>query len=141
MKEKLGLLAAVGVAFAAIALCGIGVWGFKVATSDIKGSGDATRQINSADNRIASQEHFHSLMGEILKTDRNLDQAAKDKAENPGDDFFATNYSGLVKHCNDVVEQYNADAQKVSKSKWLDPNLPQIINNSDPTTDCKESNA
>jgi hypothetical protein len=127
--------------FGVLAVLGIAVWGFKVATSDIKGSGDATRQINSADNRIGSQEHFHTLMADILKSDRALDIAAADKAAHPGDDFYATNYSGMVKHCIDVVEQYNADAQKVSKSKWLDPNLPQIINPNDPTTDCKESNA
>jgi len=139
VKEKLGLVSAVVVAFAALALCGIGVWGFKVITSDIKGKGDATRQINSADNRIGIQEHFHTLMADITKSDRALDIAAADKAANPGDDFYATNYSGMVKHCIDVVEQYNADAQKITKSKWLDPNLPQVINSSDPTTDCKES--
>lgn len=126
-------------ALAAVAVVGIGIWAFKVVTSDIKGEGDAKRQINSADNRINSQEHFHSLMADILRSDKNLDQAYIDKKEHPGDTFHETNYSGLLKHCNEVVAQYNADAQKISKNKWIDPNLPQQIDSTDPTTDCKET--
>lgn len=116
-----------------------GVWWFKVATSDIKGAGDATRQINSGKNRIAAQETFEALYAQIQAYDRNLDQAARDKAEHPGDDFYATNYSGLVKQCNDAVGQYNADARKVSRAKWLSPDLPYEIDINNPATDCKES--
>lgn len=118
---------------------GVGVWYFKVATSDIKGAGDATRQVNTGKNRIASQEAFEALYAQIQAYDRNLDQAAADKAEHPGDAFFATNYSGLVKTCNDAVGQYNADARKVSRAKWLTDDLPYEINITDPKTDCKET--
>jgi hypothetical protein len=116
-----------------------GIWAFKVATSDVKGSGDAQRKVNSGDNRIAAQESFEALYQQIQAYDRNLDQAAKDKTEHPGDGFYATNYSGLVKTCNDAVGQYNADARKVSRAKWLSTDLPFEIDGSDPKTDCKET--
>ena len=119
-------------------LTGIG-WGIKVAISDAKGAGDATVKINSGDNRLASQEAFEALYAQIQAYDKNLDQAAADKAEHPGDDFFATNYSGLVKTCNDAVQQYNADARKVSRAKWLTDDLPFEIDQTDTRFDCKEN--
>jgi len=114
-------------------------WGVKVATSDAKGAGDAQIKINSGDNRIASQEAFEALYAQIQAYDRNLDQAAADKAEHSGDDFYATNYSGLVKTCNDAISQYNADARKVSRAKWLTKDLPYEIDTANPLTDCKET--
>lgn len=122
----------------AAVLTGIG-WGIKVATSDVKGAGDATVKINSGENRIASQEAFEELYTKIQAYDKNLDQAARDKAEHPGDDFFATNYSGIVKMCNDAVQQYNADARKVSRAKWLTKDLPFEIDQGDIRFDCKET--
>lgn len=127
------------VAILFVGAIGVGIWYFKVATSDIKGSGDATVQINSGKNRIAAQESFEALFAQIKAYDKNLDQAAKDKAEHPNDSFFATNYSGLVKTCNDAVQQYNADARKVSRAKWLTDDLPYEIDQNDPLFDCKES--
>jgi len=121
------------------AIIGGAWWAIKVATSDVKGAGDATVQINSGKNRIAAQETFEALYQQILAYDRNLDQAARDKAEHPGDSFFATNYSGLVKICNDAVGQYNADARKVSRAKWLTEDLPFEIDATNPLTDCRES--
>lgn len=116
-----------------------GVWAFKVVTSDAKGAGDATRQINDGRNRIAAQEVFEAMYAQIQAHDRNLDQAAKDKADHPGDTFFATNYSGLVKTCNEAVLQYNAETRKVSKAKWLSEDLPFEIDQTDVRFDCKES--
>jgi hypothetical protein len=114
-------------------------WGVKVATSDAKGAGDAQIKINSGDNRINAQETFEQLYQQIQAYDRNLDQAAADKAEHPGDSFYATNYSGLVKTCNDAVFQYNAEARKVSRAKWRDPALPFEIDTANLLTDCKET--
>lgn len=116
-----------------------GVWAFKVATSEIKGEGDKTRIVNDGRNQIAAQETFEALFQQIQAYDRNLDQAAADKAEHPGDAFFATNYSGLVKTCNDAVAQYNADANKVSRAKWMSEDLPFQIDQTNPLFDCKEN--
>lgn len=122
-----------------VGLIGVGVWAFKVVTSDVKGAGDATRITNDGKNRIAAQETFEALYAQIQAYDRQLDQAAKDKAEHPGDPFFATNYSGLVKTCQDAVGQYNADARKVSRAKWLSEDLPFEIDQTDVRFDCKET--
>jgi len=114
-------------------------WGVRVATSDVKGAGDAQIKINEADNRINAQETFEAMYQQIKTYDKNLDQAAADKAEHPGDPLFATNYSGLVKTCNDAVFQYNAEARKVSRAKWRDPELPYEIDTTDIRFDCKET--
>lgn len=116
-----------------------GIWYVKVKTSDIKGAGDQERITNDAKNRIGAQETFEELFQKIKGYDRNLDQAAKDKAANPGDQFHATNYSGLVKICNDAIFQYNANARKVTQAKWLSPDLPYEIDTKNPETDCKET--
>ena len=116
-----------------------GIWAVKVATSDVRGAGDQAAKVNAADNRIFAQEHFFALYNQLLAYDQQLDQAAADKAEHPGDQFFATNYSGMVKTCIDARNQYNGDANKVTQAKWRDPSLPFQINELDPKTDCKET--
>lgn len=118
-----------------------GVWAFKVATSDVKGAGDATRITNDGRNRVNAQEWFHDQYGQILTADRNLDQAAADLNAHPNDDFYRTNYTGLKNRCVEMVQKYNAEAGKVSRGKWLDPALPSQIDDSDPKTDCRETSA
>jgi hypothetical protein len=120
------------------ALISAAVWGVKVATSGAKGAGDVQRQTNSGTNRIGAQEHFEALYGQIKAYDQQLDQAAADKRDNPGDRFLATNYSGLVKQCIDARNQYDADANKVTQAKWRDSALPYQIDTTAPETDCKE---
>lgn len=122
-----------------IAAISIGVWAFRVGTSEVKGAGDAEIQINSGKNRIAAQEVFEAMYAQIQVYDRNLDQAAADKAANPSDAIIAQNYSGLVMICNDAVGQYNAEARKVGSAKWLTNDLPFEIDQTNPLFDCKES--
>lgn len=124
-------------------LIGIGVWGFKVATSDVKGAGDQTRIINDGRNRVNAQEWFEAQYAQVLTADKNLDEAAANlKAHPVGDanhDFWQTNYTGLKNRCNEMAANYNAETKKVSRGKWLSPDLPYEIDGSDPKTDCKES--
>lgn len=123
---------------AAVVLLSAGGWALKVALSGPKGAGDVKRQTNSSTNRIFAQQHFQDLYNEIQAYDQQLDQAAADKAANPGDRYFAVNYSGLVKQCIDARAQYNADANKVTQAQWRDADLPQQVDASAPQTDCKE---
>lgn len=118
-------------------LIGIGTWGFKVATADVKGQGDAHRQISSADNRLFAQGNFNDLYQEILASDWKLDHAAADKAAHPGDSFYNTAYTGLAAHCRDAVAQYNAAARKITQQRFRDEDLPSEISNADPKTDCQ----
>lgn len=128
----------VGILVFGLVLTG-GIWALKVATSGVKGAGDTVARVNSVDNRIGAQENFETLYNQIVAYDQQLDQAAQDKADHPGDAFFATNYSGLVKTCIDARNQYNGDANKITQAKWRDASLPYQIDATDPKTDCKES--
>jgi len=134
---RVGVWIVVGVIF--FGLLGIGLWAFNVATSDVKGRGDAQIKVNSADNRLFAQGNFLDLYNEIKATDRKLDQAAADKAAHPNDPTAATNYTGLKAHCEDVRAEYNAAAKKISQAKFRDEDLPAQIDDSDPATDCKEN--
>lgn len=122
-----------------IGAIGGGIWAVKVATSDVRGAGDATRITNDGRNRINAQEWFHGQYAQIRTADRNLDQAARIAAAKPGDDIAQTNYTGLMNRCVEMVNNYNAEAMKMSRGKWLDPALPFQIDNNDATTDCKEN--
>lgn len=120
-------------------LLGAGIWALKVAFSDVKGAGDVVRKVNDGDNRIRAQEAFYALYNQVIAYDQQLDQAAADKAEHKGDTFYATNYSGLVKTCIDARNLYNANTNKVTQAKWLDPDLPFQLDPADSRFDCKET--
>lgn len=129
-----------------ISLIGLGVvvviagaWLLSVVLSGPIGAGEQEKKVNSRDNRIFAQEHFNELYNDILSYDQQLDQASKDKSENPGDKWFATNYTGLVNQCIDARNQYNADADKVTQERWRDDTLPYKIDEFDTRTDCKEN--
>ncbi len=126
-------------ALALIAVLGAAWWGVRVATSGVKGAGDTVAQNNSATNRIYSQQHFEDLYAEVTSDDQKLDQAAADKAAHPGDDFYATNYTGLLNQCISARNQYNADANKVLQRDWLTPDLPRQLDPTDSRFDCKET--
>lgn len=119
-----------------------GIWAVKVATSDVRGAGDQARIVNDGRNRVNAQEWFHGQYNEIKSTDKNLDNLQADlaAATTAEDKAFArTNLTGTQNRCNDMVAAYNAETQKVSRGKWLDPNLPYAIDDSDPSTDCQPS--
>lgn len=127
---------------AGIVFCGLLGWlilGIRAATSETKGELDKTIAINQGKNQIQSQELFEDLYAKIQEYDKNLDQAAADKKANPGSSFHTTNYSGLVMACNEAVTQYNAEARKVSRGKWMSADLPYEIDTTDTRFDCKES--
>jgi hypothetical protein len=118
---------------------GIGIWAFQVGTADVKGRGDTVRKVNQVDNRLFAQGNFNDLYQEVMASDRKLDQAAADKAAHPQDPFFDTTYTGLRAHCEDARAQYNSAARKISQAKFRDADLPYQVDDSDPKTDCKES--
>lgn len=113
-------------------------WAIKVATSEVKGAGDAHIKINDADNRLQSQALFEDLYRKIQEYDKNLDVAAKAIKADPSS-FNRTNYDGLVMTCNAAVQEYNAEARKTVRAKWLSRDLPYEIDETDPRFDCKES--
>lgn len=125
-----------GVAF--FILLGAGVWGFRVATSDIRGQGDATVQKNSGTNRIAAQERFEERYQDILAADRRIDVMAAAAKASKGE-TAQVNLTGAINYCIEAVAEYNADARKFTAREFRAADLPPRIDNLDPATDCKET--
>lgn len=126
---------------AALAIGGLITWGtlaITAATSETKGQLDKTIEINKGKNQIASQELFEDLYAKIQEYDKNLDVAFAAKVDNPSS-FNKTNYDGLVMTCNEAVTQYNAEARKISRGKWMAADLPYEIDSTDARFDCKET--
>jgi len=120
------------------ALLGGAILLVKALISEQKGALDAEIQINKGTNQIQSQELFQDLHAKILEYDANLDVAAAAVKRDPSS-FNQTNYDGLVMQCNSAVQQYNAETAKISRGKWLSPDLPFTIDQTDPRYDCKET--
>lgn len=125
--------------FAAIALLAGGVWAFKVATSDVKGQGDAVRTKNSGTNRIAAQERFESLYADIKAADERIDVMAAAKKAAPGDVVESTNYTGAQNYCIQIRAAYNAEARKYTAEQFRAVDLPAQIDSTDPAFDCQET--
>jgi hypothetical protein len=137
-RAGLSLFAWLAVFLAVIAVIGAVIWGVKVATSDVKGAGDATRITNDGRNRINAQEWFAGQYEQIRSTDQRITVAAEALAADPADEIAKTNYTGLINRCLEMVGNYNAEAVKVSRGKWRDPALPYAIDTTDPATDCRK---
>lgn len=119
-----------------VALVSIGVWGFKVATSDVKGQGDAVRTKNDSVNRIAKQELFEDYFADIQATDAKIGPAAEAAKADPTT-VNKTNLTGLVNYCLDVVGDYNAESRKYTAADFRAVDLPYQIDTTNPSTDCK----
>jgi len=120
---------------AVCAVISIAVWGFQVATSDVKGQGDAVRTVNSGANRLAQQAYFEKTFADIKAADQRLDQLAADKAAKV--DGADIRYSGAVSYCLGLVGGYNAAARTEIAEKFRDVDLPSQIDTTDAATDCK----
>lgn len=120
-------------------LIGWGIWAITVATSQVRGQGDAIIEENSAENWTAAQARFEELYADIIATDRKIDVAYLALQEDPEDPTLKTNYTGTVNYCLTIVGEYNAEARKFLSEDFRAADLPEQINNNDPDTDCKES--
>lgn len=112
--------AAEGTGLALIATIGVGLfivvavaifWGMSVAASGAKGTGDLTRQRNSAGNRAHWSATLNGLYQQI-QADEGMVAAAHTTASAPN----ATkqdqiNLSGLIQNCITDIATYNADTQ------------------------------
>lgn len=127
------VLAILGV-FAVIA---VSIWVFNVATSDIKGQGDAVQQKNSAANRLDQQGHFNDLYQHIKQTDRKITDAKAQWDANPQDAVLRTNFTGLRNGCLTAVGDYNSLARKYLAQDFRDADLPSEIDLHNKETDCE----
>jgi hypothetical protein len=122
------------------AVIGAAVWGIGVATSDVAGRGNQRRAINSSDNRTFAQEQFEELFNDVKTYDAQIStSAAAAAAETEPTEKSRLNQVtlGVTNQCISTVQQYNAEARKVSKERFRAADLPAQIDDLDPSTDCK----
>ena len=118
---------------------GAGIWALKVATSDVKGRGDAEVIKNDARNRIRAQEGFEKLFTDIQAADRNLTTTADALKRKPGDVKLETELLGQKHYCAGLVADYDAKARSFSQQDFRSAELPAKISETDGTTDCREN--
>lgn len=115
------------------------LWGLRVATSDVKGQGDAEIAKNDARNRIRAQEGFEKLFAAIQAADRNLTTtAAALRAKPNGDLKLETELLGQKHQCAGLVAEYDAKARSFTQEDFRAADLPPKIDASDSTTNCEE---
>lgn len=129
------------VAIVLVGLIGLGFYVLRVATSDVKGRGDAEIIKNEAGNRIRAQEGFEAKFEAIRTADKNLNITAEALLAKPGDLKLSTELNGQKMICNDLVAQYNAKARSFSQQDFRAADLPNQITDTTATsaTDCKEN--
>ncbi len=139
MGRRAGLsgLAWLGIFILVVALIGGVIWGVKVAVSDVEGQGDATRQTNSAANRLQAQAKYAQLHEGIKAADANLDTFA-DTYRLSATEKNLTDLTGAQAICRKDVAEYNAMATNVLTAKWIPAELPSRVGD-DQATDCKPS--
>lgn len=128
----------VAVAIVVFGALGIAHWGFGVFTSGIKGQGDAIVVKNEAGNRIRAQEGFLDMYNAVITADKNLTITGESLTKTPDSVKLQTELAGQKMVCNDQVSRYNAAARKFTKQEFKDADLPDVIDETKPETDCKE---
>src|SRR5690349_15390170 len=132
-----GWLLVVLVVVLALVLGG-GLWLLRVATSDVKGQGDAVVIKNDARNRIRAQEGFEKLFADLKIADQRIDVTADALQLRPNDVKLETELIGQKHYCLGLVSEYNAKARSFSQQDFRAADLPQEIDQAAPETDCKE---
>lgn len=118
-------------------LISAGIWALGVATSGIKGQGDAVKTNNSAENWTAKQAFFEDKYEAIKAADQKIGLYAKAAAADPKDKTAATNLQGITSQCINYVAEYNAESRKFLSQDWKSVDLPTEIGNTISATDCK----
>lgn len=131
---KWGLIA-LGAVLALVAL----IWGINVATSGVRGQGDAVVQRNSAANWTKAQAEFEERYATIEAQDRKIQNHYDRLQANPDDRFAETNYYGARDVCESAVADYNAKARTFLAGDFRSADLPAQIDSTNPLTDCKEN--
>lgn len=120
------LLGVVG-AFGIVAL----VWWLSVAASGTAGSGNVTRDQNSAANRERWSATYNNDMQQVQADQTNL-AVLKAAATGPGaTQQDRQDYLGLQLNCRTDVATYNTDAANVLGAQWLPAGFPSSLDSSD----------
>ena len=109
-----------------------GIWGLGVATAGIYGRGEAYKQIQSADFRIAAYEKFFNQYASIKTLEGQIDELTAQLALlEPGTrsyDLTLSSLTGTKGLRHSAIQQYNADARKDwTEGQFRDNDLPYQI--------------
>lgn len=141
-------------AFLLVVVLPLGLWLGGVFASPAVGKANAYRDKHSASNWTQAQAGFERDWAAIKKLDKQTSAAADDldlfnktHPANPNAgpydrteeqrDNLTTDYKGARQQCQNAVADYNAAARTYTLRDFRAADLPQQIDDSDPTTDCK----
>lgn len=141
-----GILLWIGAVIAVIAVwlvIAVSVWGWGVATAGIYGRGEAHKQIESATNRIEKQQLFEQDIADVNKFVEQIrsyaptvSSYATQIAGQPDDAIGShstelsrrqQNLAAMKLQCINTVENYNAEARKVSSEQFRAADLPEHL--------------
>lgn len=108
-------------------IIGIAGWAFTVATSEVKGQGDAVIQRNSAENWLAAQKRFEDNYADIDATIVKIEQARPRITDGSATEEERIRFDGLRSYCASVVADYNADARDFLQEEFRAADLPSSI--------------
>ncbi len=129
------------IAVVAVGLIGGGIYWAKVASAPVKGWGDEQIVVNDGRNRVNAQEWFAGKYGFVKGQDAKL-AGMKANLEatkgTPDESLWRSSFTGAQNLCLQAIEEYNAEANKVSRGRWRSPDLPFALPDGE-STDCRES--
>lgn len=131
-----GAIAFIIIGLVALIIGGL-FWGIGVATSGLKGQGDAVKINNSAENWTKNQAYFHKQFEAVKAADQKIATFKTLVDADPKDKTALTNYTSTISQCQNYVAEYNAKSADVLARDWKDPELPLTINTLNSATDCK----
>ncbi len=110
----------------------VAVWGIGVATAGIFGSGEAYKQIQSAEFRIEAYQYFYNQYASIKGMEGKIDElTAQLKMLEPGTreyNYTLSSLTGVKGLRHEAIQKYNADAQKgYTEGQFRDKSLPYQI--------------
>ncbi|MFA5152579.1 MAG: hypothetical protein WC554_08485 [Clostridia bacterium] len=118
--------------FVVIAILMVALWGFGVFTADIKGQGEAHKEIHSKEFRLESYNYFFDQYHSILALEGQIDvniSMLKSMEEGTKDyNRIRTNVVALQSLRHQAIQAYNAEASKdYTAGQFRDNNLPYQI--------------
>jgi hypothetical protein len=130
-REGFGLAGCLMLVGVVLILIPILAWGFGVAVAPWKGRGDAHKQLNSAQYRIAAYDHFFEQCSSIQGTEGSIDAliAQLNEAESQRTkDLVNSSLAGAKSIRLQAINDYNADARKnYTEGQFRDSDLPFYI--------------
>lgn len=114
--------------FFIIVIISVGFWWIRVENADRIGRGNAEIQIESAENRIATYNHFFDLCVSVKDAEVAIDGTAsqiKATTDQHTINVLQTNLTAQQNTRAQGINQYNADAKKnYTDARFLAMNLP-----------------